>query len=301
MTALEAAAKAADGFITTDVVVQPGYAGNSNQQNPFYNRYGFPVGSTRATSEYSFIVPTNYILNQYQNNKDPRIEQIYRKGQKNVPGTMTATPAYVGTDLGEQQPPQFNPADGATVGSRFLQGGTFLRGANAPVVLMLLAEHLFSKSEAETRNLFSGSDAAAEVDFNNGIKASFLFTYRPASNLTPTTLAAGTAGVAEYEKYLKDNVANSLVNYKLATTSGDLGKQSVILYQKYLAENTVASTEAWDDYRRAAQPKFTISKRAGVTKLPTRLFYPQSEVETNAANVPKGVDQFTKIFWDVVD
>ena len=101
--------------------------------------------------------------------------------------------------------------------------------------------------------------------------------------------------------YIAANIANPLVNYTLAPAAGALGKQTVIIYQKYLAENTIASTEAWADYRRTAQPKYAISVRGGVTKLPTRLFYPQSEVSTNLANVPKGVDQFTKIFWDVLD
>ena len=36
-------------------------------------------------------------------------------------------------------------------------------------------------------------------------------------------------------------------------------------------------------------------------KLPARLIYPLSEVNTNAANIPAGTSQFTKIFWDVVD
>ena len=74
-----------------------------------------------------------------------------------------------------------------------------------------------------------------------------------------------------------------------------------ILYQKYLANNTVASTEGWADFRRTGQPKFKISMRSGVTRLPNRLFYPQTEASTNGTNVPQGVTQFTKIFWDVLD
>lgn len=296
-----------DGFITTDVVVQPGYATNSNQQNPFYDRYGFAVGVARATAEYSFVMPTNYIIRQYVTNKDSRITQLYRLGQLNNPGTTTATPGYVGTDLGERQPPLFDPTDGATVGSRFRQGGTFLRGSNAPTVLMLLSEHLFSKAEAEARNLFTSGDAKA--DFMSGITASFQTTYRDAVT-TPALLAdpssptspSSVPGVVQSEAYANDNIANPLVNFDLATSKE--AKQSVILYQKYLAENTLASTEAWNDYRRTAQPKFAVSLRSASPrpdKLPTRLIYPQTEVSTNATNVPKGVDQFTKIFWDVLD
>lgn len=297
MTALQAEP---DGFITADVVVQPGYAANSNQQNPFYNRYGFAVGSRNATSEYSFVMPTNYIIQQYENNKDPRITQLYRLGKRTINGV--ATPSYVGTDLGETSPPTFVAAN-PTVGSRFLQGGTFLRAATAPTVLMLLAEHLFSKSEAETQGLFTGGDVAAKTDFLNGIRASFVHTYRPAADLPTATITTVTPGITQYNTYIADNVANPLVNYDLAPT-GTRGKQSVIIFQKYLAENTVASTEAWADYRRTAEPKFKVSLESNsprADKLPTRLFYPQTEVSTNAANVPAGVDQYTKIFWDVLD
>lgn len=288
MTALQSAS-ATDGFVTADVVAQPGYTANTNQQNPFYNRYGFAPGATNPTSEYSFVVPTNYIIRQYESNNDSRITQLYRLGKRTVNGT--ATPAYVGGTLGESVAPTFTSTN-ATIGSRFLIGGTFLRGANVPTVLMMLSEHLFSKAEAETRGLFTGGNAAAKTDFLNGIKASFAFTYGSAANGT------------QYDAYIAANTTNPLVNFDVASSSGSLGKQAIIIYQKYLAENTVASTEAWDDYRRTGQPKFEVSLQSASTradKLPTRLIYPQSETSTNAGNIPAGVDQYTKIFWDVVD
>lgn len=313
MTALQTSS-AADGFITTDVVVQPSYGANADQQNPFYNRYGFSVGLSNATAEYSYIVPTNFIIAQYESNKDPRITQLYRLGRRTIDDV--ATPAYVGTTLGEPSPPTFNAAN-ATIGSRFLQGGAFLRSANAPTVLMLLSEHLFSKAEAETRGLFAGGEEAASKDYYDGIKASFLTTYRTATDLATinaSTLASAPASTEDvpssnptvllYEKYKADNEANPLVNYSIAPSSGNLGKQAVIIYQKYLAENTIASVEAWDDYRRTGLPKYPASLESASPrpdKLPTRLFYPQTETSTNRVNIPTGVTQYTKIFWDVVD
>lgn len=311
----EATSATGGGFIDRDVVVQPTYTANTNQQNPFYDRYGFAAGATRAQSEYSFIVPTNYIISQYETNADQRIAQLYRRGQRNVAGTKTATAAYVGTDLGEANPPQFDPTDGATVGSRFLQGGTFLRGATAPTVLMLLSEHLFSKSEAEARSLgLVGND---KQDFLDGIKASFVTTYRDASTIPATVAAATTAnaaGIAQYTAYIAANVGNGLVDYDVPTTlvrqgtdtgSGPLGspravtKQEKILYQKYLAENTIASVEALDDIRRTGLPRIKLSLQRGTNVLPKRLFYPQTETSTNQANIPTGVTQFTKIFWQM--
>ncbi|MBF9238241.1 SusD/RagB family nutrient-binding outer membrane lipoprotein [Hymenobacter sp. BT683] len=321
MTALQAEV---DGFLRTDAVAQPGYGPNSNQQNPFYNRYGFAVGLTRTTSEYSFVMPTNYIIQQYEANSDPRITQLYALGKRTVGGT--ATPAYVGTTLGEANPPTFTAAN-EVVGSRFLINGTFLRGANQGTVLMLLSEVLFSKAEAETRQLFVATDAAAKQDFLDGIKASFMHTFRSAT-AAPVSIANATAttpGIPQYEAYIAANTNNGLVNWEASTTTVRLGtettntnlnpttplttprtvtQQEKIIYQKYLASNTVASTEAWADYRRTALPKFPPSLQSASTradKLPTRLFYPQTEVSTNQSNIPAGQTQYTKVFWDVLD
>lgn len=295
-TEMAALQNAPDGFITQDVLVQPVYAQAAGQQNPFYNRYGFTSAGTNAT-ELLYQIPTTYILNQYVENKDPRVAQLYKIGLKD------GKEQYVGTKFGERSPPGFSATLQA---SRFLPGGGLLKGPNAPTAIMLLSEHLFSKAEAETRGLFTGSDAKAEEDYLDGIKASFVYFYRPAGGAN-TTLAATTSatpGVKEYEQYIAANATNPKVKYTLAVRKGDLGKQEIIIYQKYLAMNTVASIEAWDDYRRTALPKFDASIASTSPrpdKLPTRLLYPLSEVNTNQANVPVGVDQYTKIFWDVVD
>jgi hypothetical protein len=309
MTALQSAT---GGFITTDVMVQPNYAQNDGQQNPLYNRYGVTIAGGNTT-ERSYQIPTNFIIRSYTNNtsgaydatlSDPRITVLYTRGARpNVTGTI-----YVGTDAGEPAPPTFT---GSLVGSRFLIGGVnttgaagILKGYNAPTPLMLLSEHLFNKAEAETRNLYPGD---AKPDFDNGMLASFMYFFRPATaaaSAVPTNLTTSTLpGVSQYNTYkaLTSSTTNPNVNFDRAPVNGALGKQSTILFQKYLALNSVASTEAWDDYRRAAQPKIEISLQAAQAKFPTRLFYPLTEVNTNGANVPKGVDQYTKIFWDVVD
>ncbi|RZK32733.1 MAG: SusD/RagB family nutrient-binding outer membrane lipoprotein [Hymenobacter sp.] len=305
MTALQASAATTGGFITADVVAQPGYAQSTDQQNPFYNRYGLTI-TGGAAAERSYQLPTNYALNQYINNNDPRVSQLYTRGSRTPAGTTTAVPQYVGTDVGEPAPVLFT---GAAVGSRFLNGGGILKGYNAPTALMLLSEHLFSKAEAETRGLFTGGDAAAKTDYFDGIKASFIYYYRAAattntsinaSTLTALTTAAAP-GITQYNTYIAANPSNPLVDYDNAASNGSLGKQNVILYQKYLAENQIASTEAWDDFRRAAQPKIQISQEASQGKFPKRLFYPQTEINTNQGNVPAGVTQYTPIFWDVVD
>lgn len=316
------------GFIDRDVVSNPGYAQSSNQQNPFYTRYGFTSAGTNAT-ERNYQIPTQHVLNQLQLNSDPRISQLYLIGARgpalSATNTVPPVPEYIGALPGEAISPGFNAP---VVGSRFLTGGGLLKGANAPTPLMLLAEHLLSKAEVETRGLgIAANEAAAKVDFENGIKASFFYFYRPAASPTATLAAATSAaapGLSQYNAYIAANATNGLVSYNVATTGVPLmtdpktlakpltplavpraaSKLEKIIYQKYFALNTVASTEAWDDYRRTALPKLPSSLQSAsprADKLPTRLLYPLNELATNGTNLPKGVDQFTKIFWDVLD
>ncbi|MCC3152623.1 SusD/RagB family nutrient-binding outer membrane lipoprotein [Hymenobacter sp. BT770] len=317
----------ADGFIDRDVVANPGYAQSSSQQNPFYTRYGFTAAGTNAT-ERNYQIPTQFVLNQYRYNNDPRISQLYLIGARGPAVSATQpvppTPEWIGAVPGESISPSFNPP---VVGSRFLTGGGLLKGPNAPTPLMLLAEHLFSKAEVEARaDLGLVNDANAKQDFLDGIKASFMYFYRPATGATQTLASAttSTAGIAQYTAYIAANVANGLVDYDAPTTTVPLmtdrtnalsntlpavaprtvSKQEKILYQKYFALNTVASTEAWDDYRRTGLPKIPASSQSAsprADKLPTRLLYPLAELATNSGNLPKGVDQYTKIFWDVLD
>lgn len=325
MTALQTSASVTkDGFITGDVLVQPGYAQNTGQQNPLYNRYAYTPAGTGAT-ERSYQLPTQFIINQYLNNNDPRVSQLYTMGGRFVNGA--AVPQYVGARPGESNSPSFNAltADAPILGSRFLganstsASGGIIKGLNAPTALMLLSEHLFSKSEAETRGLFTGGDAAAKTDYYDAIKASFVYFYRAASttnaSVNASTLAAATTstpGITQYNTFIAttnsggSNATNTQVNWDAATSNGALGKQAIISYQKYLAMNSVASTESWDQYRRTGQPALvqvasTQSQSPRPDKLPTRLLYPLSEVSTNASHIPANVTQYTKIFWDVVD
>lgn len=315
MTALQAAP---DGFITTDVVVQPGYNQNTNQQNSLYARYGYTATGASAT-ERNYQVPTQFILDQYNTNNDPRLSQLYTRGAQVLVAGGPQVPGYVGGVLGEQSAPTTSTATLSTRrASRFkgqeatppaapVPGGIF-KGVNQATPLMLLSEHLFNKAEAGTRALFTVGDA--KQDYLNGVKASFLYFYRAAAD-APIALTAAPAstptspssvpGVVPFETYVAANLTNPLVNYDVATTSGSLGKQSVIIYQKYLALNSIASTETWDDFRRTGLPRIPLSPQAAQGKFPTRLLYPLSETSTNSANIPKNVDQYTKIFWDVVD
>jgi hypothetical protein len=316
MAALQTDAAANAGYITADVNVQPGFAASSGQQNPFYNAYGFSVGSANTVSNYKFILPTNYLVNLFVNNNDPRITQEYRPvgAVKDANGVQTDAGKYVGSNLGESVIP--SPTTGSTFQAALLGSpagtfaGTFLRGPNQPVTLMLLAEHLFSKSEAESRTLLTGD---AKADYLAGIRASFNTTFRDAPAPTPANKLVNdgdTDPTSNYNKYLAANVANGLVDWDATTTAATdtygtitTGTRTVstlekILTQKFLAENTIAGTEAWDDFRRTLLPQVPVSIQAAVAgQFPKRLLYPQSEVNTNKANVPLTTTQYDRIFW----
>jgi hypothetical protein len=335
---------AADGFITADVVAQPGYLQTAGKQNPFFDRYGVNPAGTSFTAEYSYQLPTRWILEQYVGKRDSRAVQMYATATTSQPdgsprpraewtytlnylGTTVSGDSYpyIGADLGEPSPVVGNRS------SRFRNGGALLKGFDAPTPLFLMSEYYFLRAEAETRNLGGFTDASAKADYEAGVRASFVYFYTPApsrrstatdssafvttpvytptaneiATLTPAQLATRIRlNSGKVARYFAINSTNPLVNYDLATTNGALGKQAIIIYQKYLAMNTVGSIEAWADYRRTGLPKFRVSYEGSlasrIDRLPTRLLYPQVEVATNAGNIPT-VTNTTKIFWDVID
>jgi len=307
MARLQTSAAASGGFITADVQVQPGYLQSEAQQNPFWNRYRASAAGTSSIERY-YTLPTRYILAQYNLNHDPRGPRIYR----------TSGGRFVsGATLGENLPPLGNAA------TRFLDGGGVFKGLDAPVPLMLKADDLFTQSEAKLLNFFTGGEPAAKTDFVNGITASFAYFYTTGPSRRSGASDSSAFTAAKVTKYTNANLTNGLVNWDAPTTTTRDGidplfatpltaprtvsKQEKIIYQKYLAVNAVASTEAWDDYRRTGFPKFPASLQSISTRtdrLPVRLLYPITEVTSNASNLAQvgAISQFTsKIFWDVLD
>jgi hypothetical protein len=287
MTKLQSAP---NGFTTTDVQVQPGYSQTTGKQNPFWTQYRATAAGTAASSR-NWQAGTQYVIDQYAKNNDPRVAQLYVLA---TDGAYKGT--YNGIVLGDP-----NPLPGSTQISRWKDYGGILKGYDAPTPLLLAAESYFLQAEAKSRGYLAGGDAEAKNDFNNGIRASFVYFYAPAPSQAAGANNVSANAVADYTKYLAANTTNALVNWDLTATS----KLEKIIYQKYLAMNSVTGIEAWNEYRRTAFPKFPPSLQSSsprADKLPVRLLYPQTEVSTNAANLPTGINQFTsKIFWDVLD
>ncbi|MCO4293443.1 SusD/RagB family nutrient-binding outer membrane lipoprotein [Solitalea sp. MAHUQ-68] len=177
---------------------------------------------------------------------------------------------YVGVVLGGDP----LPASGAS--SSF--GPGIFKGYNASSVIMLAAESNFLQAEAISRGYLTGD---AKDKYTKGIQASFLYL-----GLT----------LADANGYITANAGNPQVDFAAAANPIE-----IIIYQKYLALNSLESNEALSEYRRTGFPAdvpLSVDPLRVGSGIPTRLLYPLSEISTNSANVPKAT-QWNKIFWDV--
>jgi hypothetical protein len=66
------------GFITDDVLVNPGYLKDAGKQNPFWNLYGSDESGTLTLTNKATCA-TDYILDYLADSNDPRINFIYEK------------------------------------------------------------------------------------------------------------------------------------------------------------------------------------------------------------------------------
>ena len=156
-------------------------------------------------------------------------------------------------------------------------------------------ESLFLQAEAAQRGLISGS---AKAFYEAAVTQSVIYVGAK-SSLDPSTYVPLSA--ANAAAYLAQPVA--LVSYDAA-----IDKVRTIITQKWCALNGLSPATIWTDWRRTGFPDFLHFTQDINKKNPTppiRLFYPQTEVNTNNDNVLlQGItttnDLFTKnIFWDV--
>ncbi|MDR4988674.1 MAG: SusD/RagB family nutrient-binding outer membrane lipoprotein [Bacteroidales bacterium] len=70
-----------------------------------------------------------------------------------------------------------------------------------------------------------------------------------------------------------------------------------IMTAKYVA--LFLNPEVWSDYRRTGYPQLTPYQQAPNPEIPRRFLYADQEFNINHANVPKNVDMYTRMWWDV--
>ncbi|WP_158798298.1 SusD/RagB family nutrient-binding outer membrane lipoprotein [Pedobacter sp. L105] len=263
------AATSAIGYLdsTNPATVNPGYLdsdANGGEQSPLWMNYGYTQSGSAQTNNSSYMA-NSYGVNFYLNHNDPRAKQVYAV---NPSGNLVADPfgATVTTPAG------LTPS---RVGPGVLQSPTM----NA--IIMSAPEALFLQAEAASTGLISGN---AQTLYNAGITASF-------ENLLVTNPDA-----AALAYYTQPNIA-----FPVAGTPAQ--QQKAIIVQKWAALNPYGALEAFNEFRRTGYPDdipLSVYPGANAPNQITRLYYPASEYQTNAANVgAEGtIDKFSsKIFW----
>ena len=321
----------ADGFLSQDAMVQPGFTNQDGKTNPTWGRVYAASGSAIAGGLQQ-RVPTFYMRGFYDGTKLTdkfRGSLIYRTfptpgtNQLGEPGDESSTFVKAPNDW-------YHSLAATPSATNYTSIGIF-KGPSAPQPIMLAAESYFLQAEAAVRGLVSGD---AKTLFNNGILESFRYLNKDESGAISTKFVDSTSGKIaataasdayipinpqkEFSIYLAENANSRLVNFDLATSTEE--KIEAIITQKYIAHNMIKGDESWNEYRRTKYPVSATpsienrhisfaSTKSGSNQpdfLPTRIQYPAREFSYNSDNVgkqkgsaPNGGISVTidKIFW----
>lgn len=295
-----------EGFLTDDVLVNPGYQKLDGKQNPTWNLYHSIYTQAAQLAYGRQYLPNRFALTFYDGNK------ISDKGRGEV--TYRLWPNVTTNYMGNTPTPDNLPTIGGTLGSNPFYIGTphatnggnntigILKGLSMGQPIMLANESYLLQAEAAVRGIISGN---ATTLFKDGIKASFTYLYKDVTGAVVSTKNPTTATDA----YIAENVNSPLVNFALATSTEQ--KIEAIVTQKYIAHNYIGGHIAWDDYRRTGYPKIILNGTSTQTfvspksnlnttdRLPGRILYPTLEYTLNADNVPTGISVGgSYVFWD---
>jgi hypothetical protein len=275
------AAATTEGFLPlgVDVASNPGYVASTGKMNPIYETWGYnAAGGALALARYPR--PTKFLFDFLIATKDTfRMKRLaYPKGGQGVNPEIIAN--YVGVPHGAAS--GYLSQNTSYIGPSLFVKGEFAR----PVILMSNAEVQFLLAEA--KQLYGAAvnlPSTAQTYYENGVKESF--------RLTGTTAAYGAA------------TATTLLTsgIDLADWNASPDKLKAIWMQKWVALVNFSGMEAWSEYRRTNFPVTPASLSTSTTAArPVRLFYPNTELAANGANVTAqgNIDVFTtRLFWDV--
>ncbi len=288
-----------DGFITKDVLVNPGFRKENGKQNPTYNNWAYTYSGTPGNRAW---MPTQFVYNFYFGKlTDYRGYAIFNPYDNFDRGTNQL--GYEGNDVEKAAAAGNWTYTGSDQKSDNNIG--LMKGPGAGRPLITLAEADFLQAEAALDGGLGVTGDAEEL-FNKGVKDSYRYVY---SRLDGTFDLGGWDPQADYEAYLDLN-DSYLVHFE--NTSSNAEKLEAIITQKYIAVNMINSDQGWNDFRRTGFPKIvngssdglltfasTQSKSTRPDKLISRVLYPTSERSYNNANMPKDITVFTsRIFWD---
>lgn len=250
------------GYITENVVVNPGYTNTLEKQNPYYGYIGNSPDDEEL-DRHDFTVASEYTLDYLINTNDDRVERLYAEAEDG---------GYHGVEQSTVL-----PGTGFTSDELSKVGPGLLVDSEQDQPIMLLSESLLLQAEAAERGYISGADA--EALYNEAIEESFIH------------LGVEDAVIAAQAYYAQpiNNVA----------WGSSANKIAAIITQKYVALNG-SSIEAWIELTRTGFPIGVPVPAESDGVRPVRLLYPASEIARNSNNVPSqtALDAFTKNpFW----
>ena len=254
------------------VTVNPGYANSTNQISPFYSNFYTVTG---ASDNYNYYRANTYAVNFYNSTGDGRQDYIY---------------ADIGTSVASNYDGDPNAQPNSAVSAI---GTGILKSPSQDQPIFMDFESLFDQAEAVQRGWLTGN---AEALYEAGITQSFVYVGE-ADYSDPVTDAG---------YYFSDGGLFAQGPVVDVNWEASPNKLEAIITQKWAALNCINWVEAWTDYRRTGFPTSAVLgiSKAPIhiqPKIPIRFLYPQSEENSNGANVPKLPQnaQFNDpIFWD---
>jgi hypothetical protein len=166
-----------------------------------------------------------------------------------------------------------------------------IKGRNMSDWVLTSVESMFLQAEAVQRNWIAGD---AEQAYLDAVRESFRWL-NAGGNSTDPSLSDDV-----FATWYTEQVAAANDNVSWADAPD---KYKLLMFQKYMALNGIASLETWNDYRRNGRfpdvPLSAASSRIG-SVVPIRLLYDQNEYRYNADNVNAqgAIDMFaSKIWW----
>ncbi|WP_298555400.1 SusD/RagB family nutrient-binding outer membrane lipoprotein [uncultured Algibacter sp.] len=242
------------GFITATAAINPGYADQTDQQNPFFTVFGFVPGSTTTPARNNEATRGNeFFMNFLVDNGDDRISRLFLPAASD--GEFRGVPQNVYVD-------EFRTNATSALGPGLLIGST------QPLQVMLGSESLFLQAEAVQRGLLSGD---AGTLYRNGIIASFTELGVPSAETAAIGYEAGAF--------------SNKINWNLAVAAGN--EIEAIITQKWVAGGFISGFEVWMDRVRTGFPSgIPIPVDARSPIFPSNLLYPETELATNPDNVP---------------
>jgi hypothetical protein len=265
-----------------DVAVNPGFQAAIGKQNPFYDRWGYdPAGTTRSLGR--FPRPTKFLFDMLIGNNDTmRLKRIaYGIGGENgnAPGTSKLVEV-----VSNYKAVPFGVGSGFSGPSTSYMGPSMIvKGQYKPVILMTSAESSFLLAEAMQRFPGVTLTGTAQSYYEDGVRESFRLLGVPNGLNNANALLTGGKVDADW--------------------AASPNKLEAIAIQKWLALTNFNGLEAWSEYRKTGLPVTPQSQAVSdPNKRPVRLYYPNTELGSNEANVKAQgtIDVFaTRLFWDV--